>query len=76
VREFERIPRRLSQPRPVFPQDWDLSLARRPSVLSTEYPFTIRYAASVWEQLHPIGELLRPHRIHYLPNPRSNVRKR
>jgi hypothetical protein len=56
---------------------WDLSPAGRPPVLSTEHPFPIRYAATVWEQLHPIdGPSLRRESVLYLPNPRSNVRKR
>lgn len=60
-------------PLPRYPQDWDLSPAGLPPVLSTTVPFTIRYAATVWEQLHPIGKLLRrPIAPHYLPNPRSN----
>lgn len=67
------FPRRL----PVTSKDWRRDPSALPPVLSTEQPFPIRYAADVWEQLHPLDELLRrEQRVHYLPNPLSNARKR
>lgn len=55
--------------RVLYPDDW-------PPVLSTTTPFPISYAAAVWDQLHPLGELLRRHSTNrYLPNPLSNIRR-
>lgn len=58
-------------PHPMLPSDPRAWMDA--PVLSTEQPFPIRYAATVWEQLHPIADILRrPAATHYLPNPRSN----